>query len=545
MQPAPTRSPARDWAGSLALAAPAAVPYLSHLARAGWAGLLPTGFIVHDMALHMANAREHFDGGGFRLLYGLPFSPSDATPALYFQVHTLLLGLAWRLTGWDVGLVFVLFGVAAAWLCARLALALYRDVVGLDGLAHRLGLVVFFWGGGVLAAAGALVWLLGGGSPEGLSTFEPLFALDPFAGWWFLNFGRNLILPPEAFYHALFFGAVLSLRRGRYGLAAALAVCLVLSHPFTGLELTLILLAWSVLERGLSGNRQVPGPFLATCLGLVAWQGLYYGLVLGRSAEHRSVVEQFMLPWLLESQSILPAYLLVGLLAAWRVRTAARARSFLALPENRLLLVWFAVALALAKHELVVPRPMMPVHFTRGYIWTALFLMGAPVLVDLFQRLLTLRHRVVGAVAVASVMVVLLADNGLWLGTFPWRASGWQESVYLAPAEEELFTYLGGAAPRGVLVVPQTRKVGYLTTVYTPLRSWYSHYGATPYARARLQELTRFFGEGVVPEAWGSRPLLVVFLRDEVPLSPPAWMRGAERVFANGLFAVYRVEPAR
>ena len=127
----------------------------------------------------MAVAREHFDGGGFRLLYGLPFSPSDSTPAIYFQPHTLVLGLLWRVTGWDPGVVFVVFGAAAAWLCARVALALYRELAGLEDTADRLGVLAFVWGGGLLVLAGLLAfWIRGGGVAE-LLTFEPLFALDP------------------------------------------------------------------------------------------------------------------------------------------------------------------------------------------------------------------------------------------------------------------------------------------------------------------------------------------------------------------------------
>ena len=145
---------------ALALALPAALPYVAHVLRAAQGALLPTGFLVYDMAFYMANAREHFDGGGFRLLYGLPFSPAYTTPAVYFQPYTLLLGAVWRATGLDVGAVFVLVGAAAAWACARVAIALYRRLVGLPDTASALaGRVRLGWrppgtgrGGGLLGA---------------------------------------------------------------------------------------------------------------------------------------------------------------------------------------------------------------------------------------------------------------------------------------------------------------------------------------------------------------------------------------------------------
>src|SRR4051794_5817902 len=88
---------------SLILMSPATIPYLVHLLPTpGWR---PTGFIQPDMAYYMANAREHFDNDRFQLFYGNPFSPSYETKAIYFQPMTLVLGLAWRLSGLDPGLI--------------------------------------------------------------------------------------------------------------------------------------------------------------------------------------------------------------------------------------------------------------------------------------------------------------------------------------------------------------------------------------------------------------------------------------------------------
>jgi hypothetical protein len=38
-------------------------------------------------------------------------------------------------------------------LCCRAAIELYREVVGLDGTARRIGLVCFVWGGGLAVLA--------------------------------------------------------------------------------------------------------------------------------------------------------------------------------------------------------------------------------------------------------------------------------------------------------------------------------------------------------------------------------------------------------
>src|SRR5712692_6158481 len=106
-----SREQRRLWVWSLLLMAPAALPYLSHyLLKPD--GRIPTGFVQYDMAQYMALAREHFDGATFRLTYGNPFSPSYETPPIYFQPLILGLGIVWRLSGWDPGVVFVAVGFA-------------------------------------------------------------------------------------------------------------------------------------------------------------------------------------------------------------------------------------------------------------------------------------------------------------------------------------------------------------------------------------------------------------------------------------------------
>ena len=101
------------WVLSLLLITAAFIPYLTRY-FIGIKDLVPTGFILDDSVYYMANAREHFDGGGFHVMYGNPFSPFYDTPRIYFQPLILVLGVVWRLSGWDPGVVFTLVGFVAA-----------------------------------------------------------------------------------------------------------------------------------------------------------------------------------------------------------------------------------------------------------------------------------------------------------------------------------------------------------------------------------------------------------------------------------------------
>ena len=91
------------WLPAAVALAPIVVVYALH---AGYApsGFQPTGFIQPDQAYYIATAREMFDRGTFPL-YALPFSLDDASPAMYFQPLTALLGASVQITRLDPGLV--------------------------------------------------------------------------------------------------------------------------------------------------------------------------------------------------------------------------------------------------------------------------------------------------------------------------------------------------------------------------------------------------------------------------------------------------------
>ena len=225
------------WAASLALFLPVIVFYLCELLRGD--GRSFTGFIQYDQPSYMADARAFFSGG-FHLFYGNPYSPNPDTPRIYFQIHLLLLGLVQKVTGWDPGVVYVLFGFWAGLVCVRVAMALYEEVAGLRSRADWLELVLFVWGGGILELMGLGYHAV----TQGTSLFKDVFAFDPADGWWFLNLGRNLVYPTEAYYHALALGLILVTLRGNFRAAMALGILLMLSHPFTGLQMLLVVAVW-------------------------------------------------------------------------------------------------------------------------------------------------------------------------------------------------------------------------------------------------------------------------------------------------------------
>jgi hypothetical protein len=522
---------------SLALLLPVIALYACEYLHVDADGATFTGFIQYDQPYYMADARKFFDGG-FHLLYGNPFSPDPHTPRIYFQIHLLVLGFVQAITGVDPGVLYVIFGFLAALVCVRVALALYEQVAGLGTAAQWAGLVLFIWGGGVLALAGLGFHLLHGGSVS--ATARDLFHFDPADGWWFLNFGRNLVFPTEAYYHALALGAVLMAIRNNFRAALWLAFLLSLSQPFTGLQFLLIFLAWSLVEIAILRNRNIPFAFPAL-LGCILLFHITYNLfLLNLFPEHRAVFAQWSLAWIDPASAFIPADLLVGFLAFWAMRNTRLARQTLSLPANRLLLTWFVVSFALVHHDLLM-QARQPLHFSRGYTWIPLFLLGARPLLSLLERCFRLRNIGLRVAAVAAVLVIGLSDNLAWFALHAGMAlaprwginSMGEDGFRLKPADREMYAWLmQRPEPHAEILVAADDETPlvYLAMTYTDYRSWYSHFAVTPFAAQRQGELADFFQTGAIPTGWRGRTIFVITrARDKstaIPLGNPVYANG-------------------
>lgn len=521
---------------------PAFIPFALHYYLPP-ANTFPTGFIQSDMPYYMVCARKHFDDGGFSLTYGTPFSPNYDTPKNYFQPQTLLLGLILGITKADPAIVFILFGVVSSTICIRIALAIFEWLIGLASAAQWLAAVCFIWGGGLLVALGGLKWLSSG-------SIDDLFYFDPGGGFWFLNLGRNYVYPTEGYYHALFLGCVYFLLKERYWPAVGCMAVLSFSHPFTGVELILIVLAWAALERLWIDNRKIRWPHLAALVTLLAIHLGYYLVLLNISPEHREIQKQWTKALTYEAQHFVPGYALVAALAFWAIRRPKWAAEYFSQPDHRLFAVWAMVAFALANHEFAIQPSIQPVHFARGYVWTPLFLMGAPALTAAFQWLLAARRRVLGLAPVALMVGTLLLDNVAFIATYHWRSKPVTEELYVPKSFWNLTATLNHPEHRGALLLTPVQiehltphHVSYLLSVYTPLRSWISHHSITPFSAQRNAEMRDLLLKGAYLPEWRQRTVLMV----APPWFQPAWLSqlNAKPVYNDETFVVYRIEPSR
>lgn len=516
----PASSSLKRWLAALALLTPVILLYLAHYLLLP-EGLFAHGFLQYDQPYYLANAREHFDAG-FSLLYRHPFSPNYDTPALYGQPLSLALGTILQVTGIDPGLLSVLSGLLFALICIRLAIALYEALFGLEDFARRFCLVLFVWGGGIFVIGG-IAYTIWKGDPDP----NKLLVLDPFGGWWFLNFGRNLVLGTEAFYHLLSFALLIALLRTRYALAALLCLLLSLSHPYTGLQLALIVLVWALFERYFLLRAEGPPRwFAAAVAAILTFHLIYYLGVLATSPEHLQTVEVWRrkIPGLLDAIPMVCAYALVGGLALWRLRDRVLAGAALGQAHNRLFVFYFLVSFALANHEFLLPGHQ-PIHFTRGHIWTPLFLLGAPALIALTGRIWLMARPMLRWAALAALGCLFLLDNAVFLGlNAAANARGETNAPNITLEERALLAQLDDPRFAGYLLVSADADIGYLATIYTPLRSWTSHHVNAPSDDENRQDIEAWLREGRVHPSWQQRNTVYVVPSDRAPYAELSWV---------------------
>ena len=516
-----SRSPV-PWHIPLLLSLPAFFP-LVYACISAWAkGLVPTGFIQYDLPYYAANAREHFDQG-FHWTYGNPYA-SYGTPAIYFQPHILLLGILQKM-GLDPGVALNLFGLAAVSLAATAAARLYEELVGWRTWAQKIGLVCFFWGGGILSILG-LAFGLFVGTPFAKASL--LF--DPMDGWWMLNFGRNLASPTEAYYHGIFLLAILMLIRKRWGAALALAALLSASHPFSGLSLAMVFTTYAAIEIILASGAVSMWFFAGAAAILVAHAG-YYQVYLNLFEDHQILRAQWELDWPYMFWTAFPALYLVGVFAIVPHTRWKNLKLTLKDPRMRLFLVLLAVILGLTHHDLLT-KPVQQIHFAHGYDWIALFFLGAPGLIRMIERMQAIPSRALAASALGLFLLLMCSDNLLWFASFH-DASVQHYAIAIQPTERDALRWLGRNAEPPALVASTSNQMNYLTSTYTPVRSWFGHDYNTPHAAERRAEIQTSFQTGAPLPT--TNPVYYVPRRDLNWTPPP----GATQVYENAGYEIW------
>ena len=440
-----------------------------------------TGLFHYELPYYVANGRSVFERGN-GLAYPNPYDPEANAPVIYFHWLPWLLGAVTALVGADPGTLMTGFTVVAALMFAETTRRLVAACVPLR--AASLMFLLAMWGGGLLAVTGSLTGLLS--SQAGV---DPL-RLDPGNGLWFLNWGRNVLFPTEALYHAIATCCWLAEVRRQRRVAFICVVLLSTTHPWSGLELLLTLNLWRWIQFLRTRS--------ATEFRHAAWVGVlllcllgYYRVWLPSFPQHAALQSVWELDWSLAWSSAVPAWGAVAIAAGIRFR---KDPNVLRDPTVPFLLCALLVAVGLSLHDRFM-KPIQPLHFTRGYVWMPLFLIGAPVLWTAIQRVWdrSIRARTL----VCGLMLLLISDNFVFAAVHSVRQLKSEDGFHLDVHDRALLRELD-RQHFGSVVLLDSVKMNYLLPTYAAVRPWLGHQFNTPNYTSRRDRMKRCFAENTV-----------------------------------------------
>ena len=425
-----------------------------------------TGFFNYELPYYVANGRAAFDRGN-GVTYPNPYLADEEAPAIYAHWLLWLMGVATAVVGVDPGDLILIATLSASVLFAWTTWQLVG--VRVRGVARRRAAFAgAMLGGGLLAGGGLYSALLGGGS---------LLQFDPGKGLWFLNWGRNCLFPTEAVYHAVVASCWLSEIRGRQRAANFFLVLLATTHPWSGIELLLTV----NLFRGVVWLRQRDRANLTqvalSASVLVAFL-VYYKIWLPTFPTHASLQQVWNLNWRVEYLTALLAWGPVAVAALVYVRTCAARMS----RADRFLLCTFVVAFSLSMHDRLI-NPVQPLHFTRGYVWMPLFLLGLPVWMAWGRGVLqkTQGWAQTGKLVIAATLLLLIVSDNLVFAAVHFQRQVQQaDGFHLTSDERSLFAALGRPECAGRVTLTESEKINYLLPTWVAVRPWVGHQFNTP-----------------------------------------------------------------
>jgi hypothetical protein len=488
----------RNWLFALALTIPMMIFFIGYLFN-HTDSIQPTGFIQYDNVSYIAYAKQYLDTSASTVFYANPFTESGEYKPIYFQTQTVFFALLLKL-GVPPGWILIPFTFICSLICFRLVISIYDHVIR-NRKYRSITLWLFAWGGGMLTMGGFFAQLF---SDHPAAT--NMFVLDPANGWWGLNLGRSLFFSCEAYYHALFLASTYFLLNQKWLFTLLFSVVLSASHPFTGIENLSIICLWVFTDRLIFKNKSIPNWFIVAEFTVLFLHLFYYLYYLNLFPDHQSVSEQYELNWRLRFFNMLPAYCIVGALALTRF---IRSRSINA--QTRLFFSWFLVAFCLANHELLI-NPVQPIHFTRGYIWTSLFLLGIPGLHLLFEALSSSRFR---RIILLLFLALFFSDNLSWIGFSAFSKTKTVSTSYIHEEHHTVFNLLNNRITSQSLIIARDPVISYLSAVYTKGRPYYSHPYTTPHAAKKKASLELFMTQGIIDSSWKGRNVYFIFRKND------------------------------
>ena len=457
-----------------------------------------TGFFHYELPYYVANGRAAFERGD-GVFYPNPYDPAEDAPVIYAHWLPWIFGALTAKLGFDPGdvvLAFTFFAaIGFAWVTRKLV-HLRTESCGQADFAFVLAMT----GGGLLACAGLLASF---GTESNLA--DSILNFDPGRGMWFLNWGRNALFPTEAVYHTLVAACWIAEIRHRSRWANVFLLLLITTHPWSGLELLFTINLWRGIEFLRQPTRIRRNQLAVAVVFLTAFLG-YYKLWLPTFPSHAQLQSVWELNWSLSWTVAALAYLPVLIPCILQVRRQMRGGSLTG--TERFLLCALVVAIGLAFHDRLI-NPVQPLHFTRGYVWMPLFLIGLPVILETVS---SLQRRSVAKAVLAAGMLLFVFDNLTFSIVHLQRQLAKTDGFHLNADERALMSDLDKAA-MGTTVLTDSATLNYLLPTYANVRPWLGPHFNTPSFPNRRQTWEQCFSGDTVKLEFVPADVDMVLLR--------------------------------
>jgi len=527
----PESAPPKGRGGGFALRAlpvAAAAPLVFLALNLWWFHHRPEGFVYlgylqGDQPTYTAFARAVF-GRGNGLIYANPFDFNPSAPRVLSNLGYVVLGwliksaggrtvVAWE--AWRLGFGLLCYGLFAALVARFFENGRFRWWVLAAG--------VFGGGNAWVAAAAAHL------AHPGLGWLQSFIRAERGYDFWCLNLFRQSLYPLELAYHALFFAGALCYLDRRRAVLPAIVFLLWWTHPVTAILATTVL----ALSLAAGWRAERDGKEALALAGVAAASVLwitYYSIFLPRYPSIRSWIEQT----LSFSSGLRAGYYL----RAWGILLAALPAAFffptlrrylLRDRAGRLLLFWGLGAFAWANNNLFLPRPIQPMHFTRGYIYLFLLIAAAKGLEFATAGRAAEAARARRPLRLLFAVVLLAAivpDNVFFVARMALETP--RPGLLTIPRDEaEVLDYFERASGE-MGILSADRMLGVLIVAHTPHRVFVSETAVTPFFDARLREAEILLATGDAQRA-GELGIERVVLAKAPGVPFPRWSSEASR----------------
>lgn len=175
-------------------------------------------------------------------------------------------------------------------------------------------------------------------------------------------------------------------KKKAFASAVLLMVLLTISHPYSSIEILIIIFARASMEFFYVRSSSLRKKDYILIIAGLFFQLFYYGVWLRHFTVFRIISQQAALDWSYKVLHFLPAYCIVWLLSFLAVKNLPLLKKQFISPVNRLFFCWGLFAFLLSAHGFAI-KPIQPLHYNRGYVYASFFLFSILGIFSIIEKI--------------------------------------------------------------------------------------------------------------------------------------------------------------